>query len=1009
MKPGNILVAGDPDGESAYVCDFGLARHISSVSSLTGERGFVGTIDYVPPEQVEGGSIDGRADVYSLGCVLFECLAGARPFESETELSVVFAHLNEPPPRLSDFRPELSVAFDEVFATALAKSPGDRFSTCGELVGAARRALHGKRFVPRRRRRRRVVAAAALVATVGAAISVVLATRDAHSPVHAPAKPAAALSLRPGAMSLIDASNDRVVGDIGLGGSPHFADPGTDVAFSGDSAWVLLVGSQRVLRVDLATHKATRIVRLPWVPGPRIASGGSSVWVAQNAGPEVIRIDARTGKITRRFSVPEIGASGIAFGAGSLWLAGGTAVIQVDPKSARVVSRTPNPGQSAAVVWLAYADGAVWSARASNGIIRKIDPVQHRITAETQLHGWISDLNVGGGLVWASVVPDSVVYKLSEDDLSVQGSRATGPDPERISFGGGRLWIANTAAKTVSLLDEASGGRSRLASAAAPTIARYHSGLVWTGAARAPRPLPPIAGSELRISLAQRTLDPDPARAHSRDSDQLEYATCANLLIYPDVSGPAGQQLRPEVAAAMPTVSRDRRTYKFRIRPDFRFSPPSNEAVTADTFRYAIERALSPKLGQFTRAAGFASDIAGLPAYRAGKAAHISGLASHGATLSITLVKPAGDFLTRISASSFCPVPFTQGLQPNGPPQPIASAGPYYTASVEGDRTVLLRNPNYAGSRPRRATRIVYTEEIPTPQAVSLTDRGSVAYLPGDSDNYSLLAVGGPLDQRYGAAARAGRQRYFLEPIPFLDGIVLNARRPLFHDLRLRRAVNYALDRPALAAAFYDTPADGIVPPAVPGFAAGRVYPTDGPDLRIARRLEGGRSRRAVLFFCTSFPYGDPALSRIAVIVRSDLARIRVAVSIVESQQCPSRYDAKVEGADLLLFTNFGDPERDPEPFLDHALAVGRYGSVLGPGPWSSPAFRQRVDRARVLLGQARTRAYAGLEEQLMRAAPFAVYGSYVSPEYFAPGVGCKVFQPALGFVDLGALCVRKR
>src|ERR1051325_8172027 len=81
VKPGNILVTAGPDGDHAYVCDFGLARHVSSVSSLTGERGFVGTIDYVPPEQIEGGTIDGRADVYSLGCVLYECLAGERPFE----------------------------------------------------------------------------------------------------------------------------------------------------------------------------------------------------------------------------------------------------------------------------------------------------------------------------------------------------------------------------------------------------------------------------------------------------------------------------------------------------------------------------------------------------------------------------------------------------------------------------------------------------------------------------------------------------------------------------------------------------------------------------------------------------------------------------------------------------------------------------------------------------------------------------------------------------------------
>jgi len=184
VKPGNVLVAERVEGEHAYICDFGLARHVSSVSSLTGDRGFVGTIDYVPPEQIAGGEVDGRADVYSLGCVLFECLTGSRPYERESELSVVFAHLNEPPPRLSDFRPELPQAFDDVFATALAKAPEERYATCGDLVAAARAALRGEAPAQRagsRRRRAAVVGAAALVVSA-AAIGGVLATRDGGPP-----------------------------------------------------------------------------------------------------------------------------------------------------------------------------------------------------------------------------------------------------------------------------------------------------------------------------------------------------------------------------------------------------------------------------------------------------------------------------------------------------------------------------------------------------------------------------------------------------------------------------------------------------------------------------------------------------------------------------------------------------------------------------------------------------------------------------------------------------------
>jgi protein kinase-like protein len=172
VKPGNILVAAGSD-ERALLCDFGLARHVSSVSSLTGDRGFVGTIDYVSPEQIEGAGLDGRADVYSLACVLFECLAGRRPFERDSELAVVFAHLNEPPPRLSHVRPELPAALGDVIASALAKKPAERVGSCRALIDQAEAALHGRpvRWLPGFRRRRVMLAAIALLAAAGAGVS----------------------------------------------------------------------------------------------------------------------------------------------------------------------------------------------------------------------------------------------------------------------------------------------------------------------------------------------------------------------------------------------------------------------------------------------------------------------------------------------------------------------------------------------------------------------------------------------------------------------------------------------------------------------------------------------------------------------------------------------------------------------------------------------------------------------------------------------------------------------
>jgi ABC-type transport system substrate-binding protein/streptogramin lyase len=1005
VKPGNILVKERAEGEQAYICDFGLARHMTSVSSLTGERGFVGTIDYVPPEQIEGGQIDSRADVYSLGCVLFECLAGVRPFDRESELSVIFAHLNAPTPRLTDVRPELPEAFDEVFQTALAKAPDDRYASCSELVAAARAALRGQ-AVGRRQTSRRLLAGVALVAAAAAAISGLLVTRGGHRSPE-PVANQAVLSLEPDGLNLIDAKTRKVVGRTGFGRTVW------DIAFAGGSAWVLLGDEERIARVDLASHRVERILKIPGGHGARLAAGGGAIWVTENTGRGVVRIDSQTGRVALPLHVSGGAGEGIAYGAGSLWLARGSDVARVDPRNGRVLQTFPVGG---AATWVVFGDGTVWAASSGNGVVTKIDPVENRITARQKLHGWISDLAVGGGFVWVPIVPDGTVFKLNEADLSVQASLTSGPGPERISFGGGILWIASTGAKTVSLLEPGSGTRRELAASVAPNLALYHDGLVWTGAVPVPQPLAPIHGQELRISMPHGFLGADPSTSPGLLNEQLFYATCANLLNYADSAGVVGTRLRPEIAVAMPTVSSDGRTYTFRIRPGFRFSPPSPdrpaalrqplnavpEVVTAETFRHTIERALSPKLGAQAPAVPFASDIVGVAAYRAGKAAHIGGIVARGNVLSIRLVRPSGDFLTRISMHFFCPVPIREPVVPSGLTGAIPSAGPYYVALIEGNRTVLRRSPNYRGRRPQRVERIVYTQGVPTPTAIAQVAAGDVDYLPADFDPYSLLAPGGTLDQRYGANSPAAR-RYFLQPYPGVGEIVFNTHRLLFRDLRLRRAVNYALDRPSLAAVWGQRPADHYIPPAVPGYRPGHIYPIDGPDLRMAQRLAGGRKRRAVLYFC-----GHPANGRVAEIVRSNLARIAIGVSIVESQGCLRGDDPKAAKADLLLGGR-GTPERDPAPFIQGALESGTYGVALGPGPWQDRGLQRRLEQANALNGKARFAAYARLDAELARdAVPFAAFSSWTHPDYFSAGVGCKVFQSAYHFVDLGALCLRK-
>ena len=144
VKPGNVLVARDAGTgrtDHCYLTDFGLTKRIASGTGLTATGHFVGTLDYMAPEQMGGGTLDGRADQYALACLFFECLSGHVPFARESDVAAMWAHVNESPPALSAARPGLPPALDAVLARALAKEPGGRYESCGAFVAAARNHL----------------------------------------------------------------------------------------------------------------------------------------------------------------------------------------------------------------------------------------------------------------------------------------------------------------------------------------------------------------------------------------------------------------------------------------------------------------------------------------------------------------------------------------------------------------------------------------------------------------------------------------------------------------------------------------------------------------------------------------------------------------------------------------------------------------------------------------------------------------------------------------------------
>ncbi len=144
VKPANMLLDASPGSgrpDHVYLSDFGLSKGSLQTSGLTGTGTFLGTLDYISPEQIEGKPVDGRADEYALACAAFELLTGTPPFQRDEAMAVMYAQLSEPPPALSGRRRGLPPAADEVFTKALAKGPADRYGSCREFAEALRLAF----------------------------------------------------------------------------------------------------------------------------------------------------------------------------------------------------------------------------------------------------------------------------------------------------------------------------------------------------------------------------------------------------------------------------------------------------------------------------------------------------------------------------------------------------------------------------------------------------------------------------------------------------------------------------------------------------------------------------------------------------------------------------------------------------------------------------------------------------------------------------------------------------
>jgi hypothetical protein len=247
VKPANVLLSGAEGGEHAYITDFGVARNVATESGLTQTGRFVGTLDYVAPEQISGDAVDARADVYALGCLFFKLLTGEVPFPKEGEAARLFAHLNDPPPAPSLYVPEVSMALDDVVVRAMSKSPDDRYPSAGDLGRAAQAALRGEHPALPERTVATGAAATGTAETISVDAEEAAATRQlrhtaptsapAGSPDPRPVRRSGRLALVGGSLALALAAAAAVMALAnGGGGSPPAPAAGDSKTGSGATA-----------------------------------------------------------------------------------------------------------------------------------------------------------------------------------------------------------------------------------------------------------------------------------------------------------------------------------------------------------------------------------------------------------------------------------------------------------------------------------------------------------------------------------------------------------------------------------------------------------------------------------------------------------------------------------------------------------------------------------------------------------------------------------------------------
>ncbi|HEU5211406.1 MAG TPA: ABC transporter substrate-binding protein [Gaiellaceae bacterium] len=503
---------------------------------------------------------------------------------------------------------------------------------------------------------------------------------------------------------------------------------------------------------------------------------------------------------------------------------------------------------------------------------------------------------------------------------------------------------------------------------------------------------PAKTGGSMKLNMSNTDVDfSDPSLAYGAQSWQLEYATALKLYDYPDKPAPQGSRLVPDGADGFPVISSDGKTYTITVKKGFKFS--DGAPVTAANYAYAINRGLNKKMQ--SPAAQFITDIVGATDVIDGKATKASGVQVDGDKLIIKLTQPDGGMLAKLGTPFFQAIPTDMPIDPKGV-LTYASAGPYYWASRQVGRSIVLKkNTHYTGSRAQNVDEFNIDVNTNVNQSLLQVKAGQV--------DYDLGGLPPTAQSQLGAEYGVNRSQYQVHPLVETDYVALNTSRPLFSSVNMRKAANNAIDRPAMLRAFGaygGLLTDQILPPGMGGYKRADVYPLHGPNIAVAKSLAGGKCGDLKLWASNS-----PTGTTQAQILQNNLQKMGCKVSIKYFQGFQIFVAAGRKGAEYdAVIAGWSQDYPDPYDFIDVLLNGNNIQAQNNNNLayLNDPQLNAQLAAANKLTGDERYNRYGNLDVMITKnLAPWMSTDNRNQRDFVAKRVGGYLFQPANGFADM--------